>query len=161
MLSGDYEVEEGFEFVGDGGVELIEDSNGFCPHALHCGIGIVDTAVLMGEFDEAADVAVGQCALLAEHGYHLLASGSIGLGKRIEQRKCHLTFAEVVSGGFTYDFGIEIIEDVILYLETASEEFSKFADGPETPVVDTCAICAHRHAGHEKRCSLVGYDLEI
>ena len=88
-------------------------------------------------------------------------AGMRGVLERMEQRERHLSFTEVVAGGFP-DFLVgEIIENIILDLEAEAEQAGIFPQCLEALVVNSHSIGAYFHTGYEKRCRLAVDDIEI
>ena len=79
----------------------------------------------------------------------------------MEQGQGDFAFAQVVAGRFADIFVGEVVEDVVAYLEAASEQFGEFGETRGAVVVGAYAVAAHLGAGHEERGCLIAYDIIV
>ena len=89
--------------------ELRYNFNGFVAKALHCIVGIFDTAMTFGIFDEGVNL-VGVENLFFRECEHFIVLRQCVVEQHMEQGECDFPFAKVVAGGFAYLFVVEIVE---------------------------------------------------
>ncbi len=161
IIAGDDVVENLHQGVGFRGVgEGCGDFSGAFAQASHGGVGVFDAAVVAGIALEGGYLILVKF-LDGRQCVHGVVVGSRGVEEDVEQRQGDFALAQVVAGGFSDLVCLEIVEHVVAYLETESQEFGDFREFGRGVGVGVDGMASHLGAGHEQRRCLEIYDFEV
>ena len=68
----------------------------------------------------------------------------------VEERQRYFAFAQVVAGRFAYGFVFVVVEDVILYLEAQTQEFTESFEAARCCCIGVDRQSSHVHARFEE-----------
>ena len=118
FVAGDDVTEDGFEGVYCFACgEVGEQSLGFLAQALHGAECVVDAPSIFGKLHQLVDFLVVEF-LLVRQLVHFLALRQFLSAKGVDERQGDFSLAQIVACGLSYYWVVEIVEGVVLDLET-------------------------------------------
>ena len=129
MVAGDNEVYQGYESIQclGGGEVVAEDTAGFLTKPLHSLICIFN-ATITNRIVDKRGYFLGIQNLLAGQFHHPVMLLPLAGLKHMKERQGYLPLPQVIAGRLT-DFSVrEIIENVILDLETEAKQTGKLPE---------------------------------
>ena len=85
----------------------------------------------------------------------------VGGAKRINQRKSYFAFAQVISCRLADSFVIEVVKDIITYLETQSQKFHKLRKSVDITLGGFGSVSAYFYTALKQRSCLFANNFKI